>query len=86
MGSCLCFFACFAVPSFRFLVLFIVFFGGTFIKKIYDYQAAPWSGHFTNEERNRGILLTKPHDLSFGGVQNKVKGRESLLDTKKALL
>jgi hypothetical protein len=31
----------------------------------------------------RGIILTKPPDLCFGGVQNKVKGRESLLDTKK---
>ena len=34
--------------------------------------------------RERGILLTKPHDLCFGGVHNKVKSRESLLDTKKA--
>jgi hypothetical protein len=25
----------------------------------------------------RGILLTKPHDLCFGGVQNKVKSREA---------
>ena len=36
--------------------------------------------------KKKGILLTKPHDLCFGGVQNKVKGRESLLDTKKSLL
>ena len=35
---------------------------------------------------DRGILLTKSHDLCFGGVQNKVKGRESWLDTKKALM
>jgi hypothetical protein len=27
----------------------------------------------------RGILLTKPHDLCFGGVQNQVKGRESFV-------
>jgi hypothetical protein len=26
-------------------------------------------------------ILTEPHDFCFGGVQNKVKGRVSLLDT-----
>jgi hypothetical protein len=34
----------------------------------------------------RAFFLLNHYDLYFGGVQNKVKGRKSLFDTKKALL
>jgi hypothetical protein len=33
-------------------------------------------------ERGAFFLPNKPHDLCFGGVQNKVKVRESSLDTE----